>query len=155
MTGKIDARLKQLGLTLPVAPGAAGSYVPWVRTGNLVFIAGQGPVVDGQMRHPGVVGRDLDVATGQAAARIVILNVIAQVRAALGGDLDRVRRCVRLGGYVACVAGFTQQPEVLNGASDLMMEIFGEAGKHARVAIGCNALPRNMSVEIEAVFEVE
>jgi enamine deaminase RidA (YjgF/YER057c/UK114 family) len=154
MTGQIDARLKQLGIVLPAAPAAAGGYVPWLRTGNLVFIAGQGPVVDGQMRYTGQVGRDLDVAGGQDAARIVALNVLAQVRAALDGDLDRVRRCVRLAGHVASAEGFYQQPEVLNAASDLMVAVFGEAGRHTRLAVGANALPRNMTVEIEAVFEV-
>lgn len=154
MTGRIETHLRQLGIVIPAAPGTAGNYVPWVRTGNLVYVAGQGPVVDGQIRFSGKLGRDLDVAAGREAARTVALNIVAQVRAACSGDLDRVRRCVRLGGYVAGTDDFTQQAEVMNGASDLMVEIFGEAGKHTRLAVGCNALPRGMAVEIDAVFEV-
>lgn len=153
MAGRIEARLKQLGIELPNPAAPAANYVPFVVSGKLAFIAGQITVWNGERRFVGKVGREFDVAQGREAARICGLNLIAQVRAA-AGDLDRVARCVKLGGFVNCVDGFEQQPQVVNGASDLMVEVFGDAGKHARFAVGCNALPFNVAVEIDAVFEL-
>lgn len=153
MAGRIEARLKQLGIELPNPAAPAANYVPFVVSGKLAFIAGQITVWNGERRFIGKVGREFDVAQGREAARICGLNLIAQVRAA-AGDLDRVARCVKLGGFVNCVDGFEQQPQVINGASDLMVEVFGDAGKHARFAVGCNALPFNVAVEIDAVFEL-
>ncbi len=154
MAGRIEARLKQLGIELPNPAAPAANYVPFVVSGKLAFIAGQITVWNGERRFIGKVGREFDVAQGREAARICGLNLIAQIRAAAGDDLDRVARCVKLGGFVNCIDGFEQQPQVVNGASDLMVEVFGDAGKHARFAVGCNALPFNVAVEIDAVFEL-
>lgn len=154
MAGRIDALLAELGLIIPVAPAPAANYVPYVISGNMVYVAGQVPFVDGKIAHTGKVGRDLDVEAAAKVARICAINIIAQVKAACGGDLDRVVRCVEVGGFVNCTDDFTNQPEVVNGASDLMVEVFGEAGRHARFAVGTNALPRNVPVEVKAVFEI-
>ena len=153
MTGRIDARLAELGITLPAAPAPAANYVPYVRTGSLVFVSGQisqGP--DGPIR--GCLGQDLDVAAGAAAARSCGLAIIAQLRTACDGDLDRVIRAVKLTGFVNSTAGFTDQPKVVNGCSDLMVEVFGEAGRHARAAVSAPSLPLGVAVEVDAVFEV-
>jgi enamine deaminase RidA (YjgF/YER057c/UK114 family) len=112
------------------------------------------PVENGRLAFIGTLGRDFGVEQGQAAARLCAVNILAQAKAALGGDLDRIKRCVRLGGFVRSTDDFTGQPEVVNGASDLMVEAFGEAGKHARAAVGTNALPRGVAVEVEAIFEI-
>ena len=154
MAGRIDARLKELGIELPQASTPAANYVPYVRTGNLLFMAGQICVWNGEIKFRGKVGRALSMEQGQEAARICALNLIAQAKAALGGDLDRIARVVRLGGFVNSVETFTDQPLVVNGASDLMVQVFGDAGKHARTAVGTNVLPRDVAVEVEAVFEV-
>ncbi len=154
MAGKIEDRLAAWKIELPPAAAAMANYVPWVVTGNLAYIAGQGPVWSGEIRFKGKVGRDLDIAKAQEAARLTALNLIAQVKAACGGDLDRVTRCVQLTGFVNCTDGFTDQPAVINGASDLIVEVFGDAGRHARYAVGTNALPMDISVEIAAVFEI-
>ncbi len=153
MAGKIEARLAELGLTLPEAPTPGANYVPYVVTGNLVFIAGQVPLVDGEF-ITGKLGADADLATGQKAARICALNIIAQLKAACGGDLDRVRRCVKLGGFVNATPDFTEAPQVINGASDVIVEIFGDAGRHARFAVACASLPRGVAVEVDAVVEI-
>ena len=154
MAGTVEARLKAKGIDLPAAPSPAANYVPFVRSGALLFISGQVPVEDGRLPYVGVVGKDISLEQGQAAARLCAINILAQAKAALDGDLDRVKRCVRLGGFVRSSADFTEQPEVVNGASNLMVEAFGEAGKHARAAVGTNALPRGVAVEVEAIFEV-
>ena len=143
-----------LDIKLPDAPAPAANYVPYVCTGNQVFVSGQVPWVGGERNFVGKVGVEFSVEDGQAAARVVALNIIAQVKAACGGDLDRVVRCVKLGGFVNCPGDFHDHPKVINGASDLMVEIFGNAGRHARFAIGASALPFNVAVEIDAVFEV-
>ena len=153
MPGKIDARLADLGLTLPDAPMPAANYVPWVQSGALVFVSGQisqGP--DGLIK--GKVGADMDVAAGAAAARCCALSLVAQLRAACGGDLDRVVRVVKLTGFVNSTPDFTDQPKVVNGCSDLLVEVFGEAGRHARSAVSAGALPLGVAVEIEGIFEV-
>lgn len=155
MTGTTEARLAELNIELPQAAAPAANYVPYVTTGSLVFVAGQVPFWNGELTYVGKVGRDYDLAEGQAAAHRVGLNIIAQVKAACGGDLDRVVRCVKLGGFVNCPADFTQQPAVINGASDLMVAVFGDRGRHARFAVGANILPMDVAVEIDAVFEID
>ena len=154
MAGQIDARLQELGITLPEPAAPVANYVADVVTGNLIFVSGQVPIEDGQFKFVGKVGGELTVEEGQAAARLCALNIIAQVKAACGGDLDRVVRCVRLGGFVNSTADFTDQPEVINGASNLMVEVFGDKGKHARAAVSAAALPRGVAVEVDAVFEI-
>jgi len=154
MTGVIEARLQEIGIELPQAAAPAANYVPYVISGNLVFVAGQVTFWNGERKFIGKVGTDFTLEEGQAAARIVGLNIIAQVKAACGGDLDRVQRCVKLGGFVNCPADFTGQPQVINGASDLMVDVFGDKGRHARFAVGANVLPMNIAVEIDAIFEI-
>lgn len=151
---KIDARLQELGLTLPAAAAPAANYVPYVQTGNLVFVSGQITLQDGALQFVGRVGDDFTTEEAYNAAKLCGLNLIAQVKAACGGNLDRVKRVVRLGGFVNCTADFTDQPKVINGASDLMAEVFGDAGKHARAAVGVNTLPLGVAVEVEGVFEI-
>ncbi len=154
MAGTIDARLKELGLELPQAPKAAGAYVGYVQTGNQLFVAGQIPLWNGELRHIGKVGVEISIEEAQEAARVCALNIVAQTKDALGGDLDRVVRIVKLGGFVNCPPDFTQHPEVINGASNLIGDIFGDKGAHARFAMGAGSLPRNVAVEIDAVIEV-
>lgn len=154
MSGTIDARLAELGLTIPDAPTPAANYVPWVVTGNLVFIAGQVPFKDGELSHIGKLGDAYSIEDGQVCARIVAINILAQLKAACGGDLDKVTRCVKLGGFVNCTPDFTDMPKVVNGASDLIVDIFGDKGKHARFAVGAPSLPFDVAVEIDAVFEI-
>ena len=155
MAGTIDACLKELGIELPQAPAPAANYVPYVISGKQIFISGQVPLWDGAMAGVGTVGRDLTTEEAAKIARICAINLIAQARAACDGDLDRIARVVKLGGFVNCTEDFTDQPEVVNGASDLMVEVFGDAGRHARFAVGANALPRGVSVEVDAVFEMK
>jgi enamine deaminase RidA (YjgF/YER057c/UK114 family) len=154
MSGRIAARLKDLGIKLPTPATPQGSYVPWVRTGALLFISGQITMGANGLEYVGIVGDDINLEDAKRAARLAGLNVIAQAAAALDGDLDRVRRVVKVTGYVNCATGFTQHPEIVNGASDLFVEIFGPLGLHTRAAVGASSLPRNVAVEIEAVFEV-
>jgi enamine deaminase RidA (YjgF/YER057c/UK114 family) len=141
-------------MTLPTPAIPQGSYVPWVRTGSLLFISGQITMGAKGLEYVGIVGADINLEDAKRAARLAGLNVIAQAAIALDGDLDRVRRVVKLTGFVNAAPGFTQHPEIVNGASDLFVEVFGEAGHHARAAVGVSSLPRNVAVEIEAVFEV-
>ncbi len=154
MAGTIDKRLSELGIDLPPANAPAGNYVPFVRTGDLLYISGQIPVVDGKPAFIGTLGANLDVADGAAAARTCALSILAQAKAALDGDLDRVLRCVKISGFVASTPGFTDHPKVINGASDLLVEVLGDAGRHARAAVGMAALPLGVAVEVEAIFEV-
>lgn len=151
----IENRLKELGLTLPQAAAPAANYVPYVQSGNLVFVSGQITLENGDLKYVGRVGEDFTTEQAYEAAKLCGLNLIAQVKAACGGDLDRVTRVVRLGGFVNCTADFTDQPKVINGASDLMAQVFGEAGKHARAAVGVNTLPLGVCVEVDGVFEVK
>jgi enamine deaminase RidA (YjgF/YER057c/UK114 family) len=153
MAGRIAARLAELGITLPEAVAPVANYVPFVQAGELLHVSGQiskGP--DGLIC--GRLGAGMDIAAGAAAARVCGLNLIAQIAAACGGDLDRVVRVVKLTAFVASDPGFTDQPKVVNGASDLMVEVFGEAGRHARSAVGVAALPLGVAVEIDAVVQV-
>ena len=153
-TGRVDAKLADLGITLPTAMPPIANYVPWVQTGTLVVVSGQVPAIDGKIAVTGKVGADLDVAAGQQAARICFTNVLTHLRAACGGDLDRVRRVVRLGGFIACSPSFTAHAQVMNGASDLAVEVFGDAGRHARSTIGVPSLPGDAAVEVEGMFEI-
>jgi enamine deaminase RidA (YjgF/YER057c/UK114 family) len=150
----IEKRLSDLGITLPVAAAPAANYVPFVRSGNLLFPSGQLPMKDGKLAVTGLLGRDLDTAAGQEAARLCAINVLAQAKAALG-DLEKIRRLVKISVYVASAPDYTEQHLVGNGASDLFANVLGERGKHARVAVGMAALPLNAAVEIEAIIEVE
>jgi len=155
MTRIVQERLDALGLEIPEAAAPAANYVPYVRTGALVFVSGQVPVRGGRLAYRGKVGVDYSLEEAREAARLVGINIVAVVRAACGGDLERVRRCVKLGGFVNCSDDFENHPAVINGASDLMVDVFGERGRHARFAVGTNQLPFNVPVEVDAVFEVE
>jgi enamine deaminase RidA (YjgF/YER057c/UK114 family) len=150
----VEARLAKLGLTLPGAPSPAANYVPYTIAKGLVFIAGQAPVIDGKYQSVGRVGAEVTLEAAQAAARLCALNVLAQVKAAVVGDWSRVKSCVRVCGYVSSAPGFFDQPRVLDGASDLMVQALGEAGKHARSALGVAALRGNVPVVIDAIFEL-
>ena len=154
MPGRIEARLAELKIELPKASAPAANYVPYVRSGNLLFMAGQVCQWNGERRFIGKLGREFTVEQGQEAARLCGLNLLAQAKAALAGDLDRIVRCVRVGGFVNAVPDFTDHPKVINGASDLFVQVLGDAGKHARAAIGCGSLPLGVAAEVEAVFEV-
>jgi len=154
MASKIDKRLAELGIALPAPASPVGSYVPYVNVGALVFISGQLPRAEGKLAFTGKVGRDVTVENGQAAARVCALNLLAHLKVACAGNLDRVVRCVRMSGFVNSDPEFTDHPQVVNGASDLMQEVFGESGRHARTAVGVAALPANAAVEVEAIFEI-
>jgi len=154
MAGTIDAKLEKLGIDLPTPTVPAANYVPYVITGNTVYVSGQLPMIDGELLAVGTVGDDISIEEAQAAARACGLNIIAHVKSACGGDLDRVKQCLKVGGFVNAVPGFTQQPAVVNGTSDLMVEVFGDAGRHARFAVGAGSLPFGVSVEVDAVFEI-
>lgn len=153
-----DSRIAQIlrdkGIELPDPNSPSANYVPFTIAQNLVFIAGQGPRLQGTLRHTGKVGRDITIEQGYGAARLCMLNVLAHLQVACGGNLDRVVRAVRVAGLVNCGPEFTQHPAVINGGSDLLVEIFGDKGKHARIATGACSLPFGMAVEIEAVFEI-
>ncbi len=153
MAGRIEARLAELKIELPQPGTPLANYVPFVRSGDLLFVSGQVCQWNGERRFIGKLGREISLEQGQEAARLCGLNILAVAKSALG-DLDRILRCVRLGGFVNCVDDFTQQPQVVNGASNLMVDVLGEAGKHARAAVGVNVLPGNVAVEVDAVFEV-
>lgn len=153
MAGRIESRLGEMGVTLPAAPAPAANYVPFVRTGALLFVSGQISQGPGGL-ITGKLGADMDVAHGAAAARACGLSLIAQARAALDGDLDRVVRVVKLTGFVNSTPDFTDQPKVINGCSDLLVEVFGDAGRHSRSAVSAASLPLGVAVEIEAIFEV-
>ena len=150
---KIEDSLKVKNLTLPEAPKPVAAYIPAKQTGKLVFTAGQLPMVNGELISKGLLGQDVDIDEANKAARICTLNALAAIKGVIG-DLDRIKQIVRVVGFVASVPTFNQQPAVVNGASELLLEIFGEAGKHARSAVGVAALPLNASVEIELTVEI-
>jgi enamine deaminase RidA (YjgF/YER057c/UK114 family) len=150
----IDDRLKELNIVLPTPPAPVASYVPYVVSGNLVYISGQVTVGPKGLEYVGTVGKELSLEDGKAAAKLCAVNVIAQAKAACGGDLDRVKRVVKVTVFVNAVPGFAQHPEVANGASDLFVAVFGDAGRHARAAVGAGSLPRNVATEVEAVIEI-
>jgi enamine deaminase RidA (YjgF/YER057c/UK114 family) len=148
-----EIKLAALGLTLPQVAPPAANYVPYVISGNQIFIAGQIPFLNGQKMHIGRLGENLSVEQGQDAARACALNILAQAKAA-AGDWNKIARCVKLGAFVNCAPDFDQHPAVVNGASDLMVAVLGDAGKHARFAVGVANLPFDVAVEIDAVFEL-
>lgn len=150
--GRIATRLAELGIELPPAPAPLANYVAYVVEGNVAYIAGQIPMNAGTLMHPGKVPTQVSVEQARAAARQCGINILAALRGACDGDLDRVQRCVRLQGFVASADDFTAQPAVINAASDLMVEVFGDAGKHTRLAVGSNVLPLDSCVEISAMF---
>lgn len=154
MAGRIDEKLKSLGILLPAVSTPVANYIPYTRSGALVFVAGQICQVDGKPMCTGKVGANVDLATAQNAARVCGLNILGALQAACNGDLDRVVRCVRLGGFVNAAPGFTELPLVVNGASDLIVQVFGDAGRHARTAVGVAELPLNVTVEVDAIFEI-
>jgi enamine deaminase RidA (YjgF/YER057c/UK114 family) len=151
---KIENKLKEIGLILPDAPKPVAAYIPAKQTGKLVFTAGQLPMVNGELISKGLLGQDVEIDEANKAARICTINALAAIKGVIG-NLDRIKQIVRVVGYVASVPTFTQQPAVVNGASELLLDIFGENGKHARSAVGMAVLPLNASVEIELTVEVE
>ncbi len=151
---KIEKKLEEKGISLPSAPRPVANYVPAVRTGNLLFVSGHGPYNDGKIKISGKVGKELTLEEGYQVARNVALNCLATVKDVLG-DLDKVKKVVKLLGMVNCTEDFKDQPKVINGASDLLVEIFGDVGKHARSAVGMQSLPNDIPVEIEMILEVE
>ena len=154
MGTRVEERLKALGIELPTPSKPGANYVPFVRAGDLIYLTGQLSQWNGERRFVGKLGRDFGVEEGQQAARLCALNLIAHLRTALDGDLDRVARCVRIAGFVNSTPDFSSQSQVINGASDLFVQVFGEAGRHTRMAVGVAALPYDVAVEVEGLFEV-
>jgi enamine deaminase RidA (YjgF/YER057c/UK114 family) len=150
----IKTRLADLGITLPTPMAPMANYVPFVRSGSLVIVSGQVPALDGAIAYTGKVGADVSEEDGRKAARLCLINVLAQLNMALDGDLDRVVRVIRLGGFIAAAPSFTRHAIIMNGASDLAVEVFGDAGRHARSTIGVPSLPGDAAVEVEGMFEV-
>ncbi|TNB46674.1 RidA family protein [Martelella lutilitoris] len=155
MPNVVSDRLNALSITLPQASAPAANYLPFTRSEKLLFISGQLPTENGKMVATGRLGADVSLEEGRKAARACAINIIAQIDAALNGDLDRVKRILKLSGFVASAPDFTDQHLVINGASDLFADVFGEAGKHARAAVGMAALPLNAAVEIDAIVEID
>ena len=150
----IDDQLAKLGVTLPDAPSPAANYLPYIITGNQVLIAGQAAVVDGKHQFVGRLGADVSVADGKAAARLAAINVLAQVKAACGGDWNKLARCLRISGYLNATPEFTDHPQVLDGASDFLVAALGDAGKHVRTVLGASSLRSGTALVIDAVFEI-
>ncbi|MBT4889258.1 MAG: RidA family protein [Rhodospirillales bacterium] len=155
MAGRIDARLAELGIVIPEPPVPVASYQPYCITGNLVVVAGQVTLEDGKVKYKGRLGDDLSLEDGEAATRLCAVNVLAQVKAACDGDLDRVKQVVRLNAFFNSTPDFLDHPRVMNAASDMMAEIFGESGKHTRVGVGVSSLPLGVPVELDGIFEIE
>lgn len=151
----VEVKIKQMGLELPAASKPIANYVKFVQSGNLIFLAGHGPTKADGGNITGKVGKELTIEQGYEAAKIAALSLIATLKDALGGDLKRVKKIVKVNGYVNCLPDFTDQPKVINGCSDLLVALFGEKGKHARAAMGMVALPSNIAVEIEMIVEVD
>jgi enamine deaminase RidA (YjgF/YER057c/UK114 family) len=151
---KIESRLKELGIALPSPNAPVANYVPYVVSGQLVFISGQVTLAPDGLKYVGKLGAEISLEDGKAAARLCAVNLLAQLKAACGGDLERVRRCVRLGVFVNATPDFTQHPEVGNGASDLIVAVLGDGGRHSRAATGAGSLPRGVAVEVDGVFEI-
>jgi enamine deaminase RidA (YjgF/YER057c/UK114 family) len=150
----IQTKLQELGLELPKVAAPAANYVPYVISGNMIFVSGQIPFLNGEKMHLGRVGDDLTEEDGAKAAQACALNILAQVNEAVDGNWSKVKKCVKLGGFVNCTPDFTNQPAVINGASNLIGDVMGDAGKHARFAVGAPSLPLGVAVEIDAVFEI-
>ena len=155
MTGNIEKNLASQGIVLPQAASPAANYVPYVVSGKQISVAGQIPFWNGELTGLGKIGRDLTTEDGANIARICGLNLIAQVKAACEGELDRIARVVKLGGFVNCTEEFCDHPEVINGASNLMVDVFGDKGTHSRFAVGVNYLPRGVAVEVDGIFELD
>lgn len=155
MSDSIDGRLAAMGIQLPEAAAPAANYVPYVISGNLLYLSGQLPIEGGKLAVTGIVGTDVTLADAQRAAELCAINILAQARSALGGDLSLITRVVKLNGFVASAPNFTEQHLVMNGASNLIANVLGEAGKHARAAVGMASLPLNAAVEIDAVLEIK
>ncbi len=153
MPGKVETRLSQLGIKLPEAMPPWANYVSYLVTGKQVYVSGQLPQL-GHESYKGKLGIDLSIEDGQRAARISAINLLPHLKEACGGDLDRVTRCIEIGGFVNSAPDFTDHPSVLNGASELLVEVFGEAGRHTRFAVGVAALPFNFAVEVKGIFEI-
>lgn len=154
MSSAIEKRLTELGLSLPTAAAPAANYVPWTLFGGTLYVAGQLPFEDGRLEIKGQVGDAVDIDRAQHAAMLCALNILAQARAALDGELGRLERCLKLGGFVNAGKGFADHPRVINGASDLMVAVMGEHGRHARFAVGASSLPMDAAVEVDAIFAV-
>lgn len=155
MSNNANENLIKLGITLPTPVAPVANYVPYVKSGNIYSISGQIPIdSDGKLPYLGKVGVDISEDEGYKAAQLCAINIIAQINSICGGDLSKLNHIIKLGAFVNCEAGFGNQPEVVNGASNLMVEVFGEIGKHSRSAVGTNALPRNVSVEIDALVDI-
>lgn len=154
MSNAIETRLAEMGITLPEANAPAANYIPFVQVGDTLYVSGQVSMKDGKLLT-GKVGGDLDVDTGAAAARSCAISLLSQVKAACGGDLSKLKRVVKLTGFVNSTPEFGDQPKVINGASDFLVEVLGEAGRHARSAVSAGALPFNVAVEIEGIFQIE
>lgn len=154
MSAEIENRVKELGYVIPNAAAPAANYVSFVVSGNVLHISGQLPMLDGKIAFTGHLGKDVDVANGQKAAELCAVNLLAQAKAALGGDLSRIKRIIKINGFVASVPTFVEQHLVINGASNLLVNALGDAGKHARAAVGMAALPLNAAVEIDALMEI-
>ncbi len=155
MSENIDNRLEELGINLPTPAQSVANYVPFVLTGNLVHISGQIPILNGDLKYVGKIGAELTLDDGYSAARLCGLNLIAQARAAAGGDLNRVSQVVKIGGFVNSNPEFIDQPKIINGASDLMVEVFDDKGQHARFAVSSSSLPLGVAVEIDGIFELK
>lgn len=155
MTGLIDARLKELGLEIQTPAKPVASYVGFVRAGHMVFVSGQITIKDGEILFKGKLGDDLSIADGQQAARLCGLNIIAQLKVATGGNLDKVKQIVKLGGFVNSTPDFIDQPQVINGVSELMVDVFGDKGTHARAAVSAPSLPMGIAVEVDCIAELE
>lgn len=153
MAGTVESKLAELGIELPDAPVPAANYVPFQLSGKQLFISGQLPLLPGGPDFKGKLGADVDVETGQKAARVCAINILAQARTALG-DLDRIEQCLKLGGFVNAVPEFNDHPEVINGASNLLVDVLGDKGRHTRFAVGTGSLPRGVAVEIDALFAI-
>lgn len=151
----VNARLKELEIDLPTPAQAVANYVPYQQAGDLIYISGQLPLKEGKVIYQGKLGESVEIEDGQKAAQLCAINILAQLKMACDGDLTKVIQCVRLGGFVNCTPNFTDHPKVVNGASDFMVEVFGEQGRHARAAVGCASLPLGAAVEIEALFRVK
>ena len=155
MTKDINKRLEELNIDIENASAPAGSYIPYVISNSLVFISGQLPFINGELTIKGKIGDNVSVEEGIQMAEACAMALLSQLKEACNGDLNKVKRVIKLGGFVASTPDFTDQPKIINGASDLFVKIFGEQGKHARFAVGAPALPRNVPVEIEGIFEIE
>ena len=150
----IENKLKELDILLPEAPDPVGAYVAYKKAGNLLFISGQLPISSGGKMIKGKIGKDLNLEDGKAASKLCVINILSQVKKALNGDLNKVKNCIKITGYVNSTNEFIDQPKVINPASEILSNVFGDNGKHARAAVSANSLPLNAAVEIEAIFEI-